>query len=56
LERQKALGMVHYIEPEQEIDFHLEIGVLAGSEEIGVFEREISVVTPTPPDFGSTLV
>ena len=56
LERQKALGMVHYIDPEQEIDFHLEIGVLAGSEEIGVFEREISVVTPTPPDFGSTLV
>ena len=54
-ERQKALGMVYVIQPEQEIDFHLEIGVLASTDEIGMFEREISVAMPNPPDFGSIL-
>lgn len=56
LERQKALGMVSIIEPQQEIDFHLELGVLAGADEITVFEREISIASPTPPNFGSVLV
>jgi hypothetical protein len=56
MERQQALGMLQYLEPEQHVELHLEIGVIAGADEIAGFEREISVVAPNPPDFASILV
>jgi len=56
MEKQKALGVLQVIEPEQEIDFHLEIGVLAGPDEVAAFVREISVVVPGEPHYGSPLM
>lgn len=54
--RQHSLGLLKYIDPGQQIDYQLEIGVMTGQDEIGVFEREVAVVAPTEPEYASILV
>lgn len=56
MSRQQALGMLQYLEPGESRDYHIEIGVLEGAEEIAAFEREVSVVHPDQPMFASILV
>lgn len=56
MSRQNSLGFLRSLEPGQEVDYRLEIGVLDGPDEIGAFEREVTVVAPNTPDWGSILV
>jgi hypothetical protein len=45
LDRQSNLGGQRFLEPEETIDYHLEIGILEGSHEIMAFERECELGT-----------
>lgn len=54
--KQNSLGLLKSIEAGQEIDYRLEIGVLANEYEIEAFEREVSVIMPGQPQFASILV
>ncbi len=53
--KQQALGILHALEPGQSVDYHLEIGVLAGPDEVAAFEREVSLIAPVTPDYHSAL-
>ena len=44
--RQNSLGTLKSLDPGQEMDYHLEIGVLAGEADIRMFEREVSLAAP----------
>lgn len=56
MSRANSLGMLKAIEPGETIDYRVEIGVLDGADEIHAFEREVSVVSPQAPVFGSILI
>lgn len=52
----QARGMLRFLEPGEQVDYHLEIGVLSGADEIAGFEREVEVVAPATPEYASLLV
>lgn len=56
LDRGAAHGRLRMLEPGEEIDYHLEIGVLSGADEIEAFEREISVASPKAPEYASVII
>jgi hypothetical protein len=56
MSRQNSLGLLKAIEPQQTIEYQVEIGILEGSDDIDNFEREISVIAPVTPEFASILV
>lgn len=56
MNKQQARGILRYLEPGEEVDYHLELGVLTGADEIAAFEREVTVVSPDSPEFASILV
>lgn len=56
MNKQQARGVLRYLEPGEQVDYHVEIGVIAGPDEIEAFEREVAVVSPDKPEFASMLV
>lgn len=56
IEREEKMGTLQMIEPGQDIDFHLELGVLDGLREITDFEREIRIAAPGAPEYQPALL
>jgi hypothetical protein len=54
--RQLGRGTLRHLDPGQEIDYVLEIGVLAGQQELEAFEREITLVSPVRPEFATVVL
>ncbi|MGI8905262.1 MAG: aldose 1-epimerase family protein [Candidatus Sumerlaeaceae bacterium] len=55
-ERLRALGLLKTLEPEEQVEYTVEIGVLSGSEEIEAFEKAALRDAPTEPEYASILV
>lgn len=56
MDRLKALGLLKMLNPGEEIDHRIEIGVLSGDDEIRNFEKEAMAGAPREPDYASILV
>jgi hypothetical protein len=56
INRQQSLGVLQTLEPGEHVDYYIEAGVLDGRDEIDAFEREVSQVSPSEPEFASILV
>lgn len=56
LERMRALGLLKSLEPEEEVEYRVEIGVLDTPDAISRFEREVQQLAPGEPEYMSILV
>jgi len=55
-ERGREINRLRMIEPGEEVDFHLDIGVLDGSREIEEFEQAIHLASPGKPRYNPPLL
>lgn len=55
-ERQQSLGVLRNLEPAEQIDYYLEVGILDGANEIAEFEEQIAAVAPAEPEFGPVVI
>jgi hypothetical protein len=55
LDRQQALGFQRQLQPEESLDYHIEIGILDGPYEIHAFERECDLNSAENIEIGSIL-
>ena len=53
--REKELGTLQYIEPDEAREFHLEINILSSREEIDSFIRLIKRIAPAKPRLVNSL-
>lgn len=56
IERAREMGCLRMIQPGEEIDFHLDIGVLDGAREIEEFEQSINLACPGKPLYAAPLL
>jgi hypothetical protein len=56
LEKMKALDLLRFLEPGEEADYRLEIGVLNGEKAIAAFEEIAMKKAPATPGFATPLV
>jgi hypothetical protein len=55
-DRLKSLGLLKTLAPGEEVEYRVEIGVLAGQGEITAFEQEAMTLAPREPQYASILI
>jgi hypothetical protein len=56
MDKLRALGLLKTLEPGEEVEYFVEIGVLTGAEELSNFERMVMQNAPAEPEYASVLV